>query len=269
MLRAALRSLECDQPPSKARFELVHEALGLLAVAHGLSASAAALSDSGEEITLSAGSGLTLYVAESPNRSRAANLCLEAALHETASRSVTPRVAGFSLAPGESTRERPMHPLRRESACAVVDKVANLLVLHAAGGLYGDPKDTACYVINLSHQSRSDRFITVWRACDQGYAWPLSWAGVYPLSLVKHHAGYYNNGSCNIAVPCCVLDELAEAPPAGTIDGNAGPVVFSTRENWEKILANLVIPPFHPPRPQLPRSKHSPPLAGAARRSTP
>ena len=117
-----------------------------------------------------------------------------------------------------------------------------------------------CYIVNLSHLRRDQPYITVWRPDNKGYAWPLSWAGKYPAEAVLDKPDYYNCGAANIAVPCGVLDALAVKPAPKAIDGDAGPVVLNTAENWKAMLATLIAPPKFQPRPEYrgaPRKKRS------------
>lgn len=108
-----------------------------------------------------------------------------------------------------------------------------------------------CYVVSLKHTQRRHAYITVWRPDDCGYAFPLSWAGRYPIERIMAHLGYYNSGCSAVAVPCSVLDAVAVDPAPGMIDGNAGPVVLNTRANWKKILAAVVSPPAYESKPQF------------------
>jgi hypothetical protein len=117
-----------------------------------------------------------------------------------------------------------------------------------------------CFIVNLSHTHRQDRYITLWRPDDKGYAWPLSWAGRYPRELVMENLHYYNTGTANIAVPCEVVEALAVDPLPGTVDGNAGPVVPSTRANWQLLIAAVVATPPYRPTPEYPRRPRLPGL---------
>lgn len=98
------------------------------------------------------------------------------------------------------------------------------------------------YIVNLSHLTRRDTYVTLWRSDCRGYAWPLIWAGKYAESEIRSHLDYYNDGLDNVAVPCAILDALAVAPKAGLIDRDAGPVVPSTENNWKQILAHVLTP---------------------------
>ena len=115
-----------------------------------------------------------------------------------------------------------------------------------------------CYIVNLSHTTRRDRYITIWRPDDRGYCWALSRAGKYAHDHVMRHLGYYNGGWANVAVPCSVLDAMAVPPIPGHHDNDAGPCVENTRANWKTILAAVVAKPHGNPRPQFkgaPREK--------------
>lgn len=110
------------------------------------------------------------------------------------------------------------------------------------------PEERSFYVVNLSHLNREHKYVTFWRPDDCGYAFPLSWAGRYPESVVREHLRYYNRGD-NIAVPCSVVEALAVDPAKGDIDNDAGPVVLSNRDNWKVLLANVI---ETPPSPLVP-----------------
>lgn len=103
------------------------------------------------------------------------------------------------------------------------------------------------YIVNLSHAKPGDRYISLWRPECKGYAWPLPWAGRYPEAVVRENLGYYNNGE-NLAVPCELIESMAVAPAPGEVDGDAGPVVPATRENWKLLLAAAIEPPAYPQR---------------------
>lgn len=106
------------------------------------------------------------------------------------------------------------------------------------------------YVISLKNSLKRDRYITFWRPDDKGYAWPLSWAGKYGRDRVMEHIDYYNSGCDSISAPVDVIDAMTVAPNKGDIDGDAGPVVLNTAENWHKIMAAVIQPPQHHMKPQ-------------------
>lgn len=106
------------------------------------------------------------------------------------------------------------------------------------------------YIVSVKHTRRDSLYITVWRSNDCGYAWPLSWAGKYDEARIKELPGYYHSGCSNIAVPCEVLDKMAVPTIAGTVDGDAGPVVMNNRSNWQRILKAMPWPPAYQPKPQ-------------------
>lgn len=109
---------------------------------------------------------------------------------------------------------------------------------------------TPCYVLSLKHLQRDHPFMTVWRPDDNGYAWPLAWAGKYDEAAIKKDLDYYNDGHAAVAVPCHVLDAMAVVPEPGWIDNDIGPVVLSNADNWATILANVIAPPKYLPQPQ-------------------
>lgn len=108
------------------------------------------------------------------------------------------------------------------------------------------------YVVSVVHTQRENRYITVWRPDNAGYAWPLSWAGRYPQASILESLAYYHQGE-NVAVPCNLLDSIAVAPLPGTVDNDAGPVVLNTKSNWALIiswLAHYEPKPLRMPRPE-------------------
>lgn len=109
------------------------------------------------------------------------------------------------------------------------------------------------YIVSVRHTQRGDQFITFWRPNNAGYAYPLSWAGKYDSDEILQ--GYHNNGWDTIAVSCDVVDALAEPTPRGWIDNDAGPIVYHNRANWKVLLANVIVPPVHTPKPQYPRRR--------------
>lgn len=102
-----------------------------------------------------------------------------------------------------------------------------------------------CYIVDLGHARHADKYISLWRPECKGYAWPLPWAGRYPEAVVREALDYYNRGE-SLAVPCELIESLAIAPAPGEVDGDAGPVVPATRDNWDRIRAVAIAPPVHP-----------------------
>lgn len=112
------------------------------------------------------------------------------------------------------------------------------------------------FICSIVKTRREDRYITFWRPDDAGYAWPLSWAGEYSLERVNGNMAYYHNGERSVAVDRAAVEALAVDPAPGDVDGNAGPVVLNTPENWAKImLAVHSIPPSFPKPAILQRTK--------------
>lgn len=97
-----------------------------------------------------------------------------------------------------------------------------------------------CYIVSTKHTRSDSKFITVWRPDNNGYAWPLPWAGKYRLEDVLAEPDYYNSRRNTIAVPTEILDAVAVQPEAGWIDGDAGPVILNNADNWALILSNQI-----------------------------
>jgi hypothetical protein len=108
--------------------------------------------------------------------------------------------------------------------------------------------DQLFYVVSVRHTKRTDRYITFWRPDSRGYAWPLSWAGKYPIEEISFE--YHNSGDISVTIPCEVADRIAVQPEKGRIDNDAGPVVKNNATNWKTILAAVIEPPSHKPDPQ-------------------
>ena len=106
------------------------------------------------------------------------------------------------------------------------------------------------YIVSVKHTRRQNHYITLWRPDNNGYAWPLCWAGRYTRALVMEQLDYYNTGYSDIAVPCTLVDGLAVPPEPGLIDGDAGPVVPNNGANWRLLIANAIQEPPYLPRPE-------------------
>lgn len=102
--------------------------------------------------------------------------------------------------------------------------------------------DDDCLVVNLSHHNRRAFFVTFWRKNNEGYAFPLAWSGLYSRESVEASIDYYHSGRSNIAIPASAVADLLVAPGPRMIDGNVGPVVLSTAENWKRILSSMIRP---------------------------
>lgn len=107
------------------------------------------------------------------------------------------------------------------------------------------------YIASLRHTRKADDFITFWRADNAGYAWPLQWAGQYNRASVEAEMDYYHNGDRSIAVPVGVVSSLAVPPASGKVDGDTGPVVMNTAENWKALIAAMICAPAIPPKPEI------------------
>jgi hypothetical protein len=111
------------------------------------------------------------------------------------------------------------------------------------------------YIVSLKHTARDDWYITLWRPKDKGYTYALSRAGKYTEEAVTEHRDYYHTGFADVAVPCEVLEALAIPPKPGHHDGDYGPVIASTKANWQAILKALPMPPKEKPQPQYPGAR--------------
>lgn len=99
--------------------------------------------------------------------------------------------------------------------------------------------DDLFYIADLRPEWRGKWAVTFWRPDDAGYAYPLSWAGKYTRQQVEDGGRYYTKKSgrhlVRFAVPLHIAKSMAVAPPPRQIEGDAGPVVFNTPENREKL----------------------------------
>ena len=114
--------------------------------------------------------------------------------------------------------------------------------------LRSDPSGN--YIVSVKHTPDTDRYISFWRPDDRGYAYPLSWAGVYSFQAVSQNYLTYNNGFDSFAVGKALVNALGVAPRPGDIDGDAGPVVLNTKENWDILIGCMILPPQTDPAPR-------------------
>ena len=101
------------------------------------------------------------------------------------------------------------------------------------------------FVVSVVHTHRSHKYITFWRPEDKGYAWPLPWSGRYSEEYLLSKLQFYNDGWHSIAVPVDVVERLGVTPAKGQIDGDIGPVVLNTRENWKLLEEAAIRPPLN------------------------
>lgn len=90
------------------------------------------------------------------------------------------------------------------------------------------------FIISLKHSHKRDRYITIWRPDDAGYAYRLRNAGRYDHANVMAHLGYYNTGASDIAVLCDVVESMA---------------VMTTPATWRKLMAAVIEPPARKMKP--------------------
>jgi len=94
---------------------------------------------------------------------------------------------------------------------------------------------TEYFVLSIKHTKKTDAYISLWRPGNAGYCWPLPWAGIYTYRAVDKEPDYYNNGTDTIAVHWSAAVALVTQPRPGTVDGDVGPVILNTKENWKKL----------------------------------
>lgn len=88
------------------------------------------------------------------------------------------------------------------------------------------------YIVDVRPSFRGNPYITLWRADNAGYAYPLPWAGKYDRATVDAYPNYYakKEGSrfWRFPVPCEAVEQLGVKPAPRMIDGGAGPVIPNT-----------------------------------------
>ena len=108
--------------------------------------------------------------------------------------------------------------------------------------------ERAFIVLSLKHTHRRHKAITLWRANDSGYCWPLERAGVYAESLVLERLGYYNSGRSNIAVPVDLVKRLVVDIEYDTKE--FGICLPNNAKTWKQLLSAVIHKPDYPSRPE-------------------
>lgn len=102
------------------------------------------------------------------------------------------------------------------------------------------------YIADMRREFRGNPYVTFWRPKNNGYAYPLSWAGKYTEGTVAEGGSYYTTRDgrtlARCAVPVSMADKIATDPGPGMIDGNAGPVVVNNVENRRKLRRAAFLP---------------------------
>ncbi|MBX9497790.1 hypothetical protein J8Z86_17090 [Yersinia enterocolitica] len=106
------------------------------------------------------------------------------------------------------------------------------------------------FVISLNHNQRSDSYVILWAENDSGYRGRIESAGRYSEEKILSNLGYYNCGCSAIAIPCEVLEQLAEPVREGFFDTDDGRWVVNCRKNWTDILKNIIRKPSFKPEPE-------------------
>lgn len=118
-------------------------------------------------------------------------------------------------------------------------------------------KERECFILSVHHCTREKNFIEFFRPDNSGYALRLHAAGRYTEQQVMERPDYYNDGECNIAVPCDVIESLSSPAPDGYFDDNGGVVVLNNAKNWRKAIKNAVAKPKYEPKPEYSRARRS------------
>ncbi|PTW53551.1 hypothetical protein C8N35_1166 [Breoghania corrubedonensis] len=88
------------------------------------------------------------------------------------------------------------------------------------------------FIADLRASFRRNPFITFWRPNNEGYTYPLVWAGRYSAEDVRSGGEYYTkcegNTLARCAVPCDAVFWIAGEPARGLVDGDVGPVMPNT-----------------------------------------
>lgn len=70
--------------------------------------------------------------------------------------------------------------------------------------------DERFYILSLKWSKITDRVLTWWGPKNNGYAFRLEDAGQYTRVEIEADRRYYDNGTSTRAVPCAVVEALAE-----------------------------------------------------------
>lgn len=121
--------------------------------------------------------------------------------------------------------------------------------------MYSNNEERKYFILSVHHCTREKRFIEFFRPNNSGYAFRLHVAGRYADQQVMERLNYYNDGVCNIAVPCDVVASLSSPAPDGYFDDNGGVVVLNNANNWRQATKNTIAKPMYEPKPKYPRSR--------------
>lgn len=75
------------------------------------------------------------------------------------------------------------------------------------------------YILSIAHSKQAERLLTWWRPNDADYCFRLTEAGKYSEERVTSLRSYYDNGESTKAIPCEVVDALAE--PVSGVESRA------------------------------------------------
>jgi hypothetical protein len=108
---------------------------------------------------------------------------------------------------------------------------------------------TEYYILDVRKVWSKRPYLTFWRPNNEGYTYPLAWAGKYTQDEIDKQPDYYYKhrfGSKRILerypVPCQIVNAMIDNPDSGTIDGNVGPIIRNTVKNKTKLRNSRYIP---------------------------
>lgn len=100
------------------------------------------------------------------------------------------------------------------------------------------------YICDMRREWLYKPYVSFWRPKDAGYAFPLSWSGKYTLERVVSQPHYYWHRNTKtftrFPILCSVVDGLAVSPKPGTIDGDAGPVIWMNKNTRMTLRAAML-----------------------------
>ena len=59
--------------------------------------------------------------------------------------------------------------------------------------------------------------------------------------MVCDPALWLSDDEDTLAIPCEIADAIAVSPLKGDIDGDSGPVILNTKENWAHLRASALV----------------------------
>lgn len=110
-------------------------------------------------------------------------------------------------------------------------------------------------IVSVTHNSRHDKCILLWRPDNKGYTLLTHKAGRYDKENVMAHLAYYNGGSNTLAVPESLIEGMSIKVPDGHFDA-PGDAVPNTVRNWKLLIKNAIVKPEYETLYQCKYSRH-------------